>query len=38
VTLLPDTVRVQIFLRQVDTSGQVHRYQSDATVRLRNGI
>ena len=31
-------VRIRIFLRQVDSQGVVHRYQTDATVQLRNGL
>jgi type II secretory pathway pseudopilin PulG len=30
-------IRVQIFLRQVDDKGQVHRFTAQATVRMRNG-
>lgn len=31
------TVRVQIFFRQVDEKGVVHRHQAETTVALRNG-
>lgn len=38
VTIPVDSVRVRLFLRQRDSRGVVQRWQSEATLRLRNGI
>jgi hypothetical protein len=35
--LLADTVRIQVFFREVDEKGVVHRHQAETTVALRNG-
>lgn len=36
-TMRPFAVRIRLFLRQADSQGVVHRYQTDATVHMRNG-
>lgn len=33
-----DCVRVRIFMRRVDTAGNVHRYAAEQVVKLRNGV
>ncbi len=38
VTLPVDSVRIRVFLRQRDSRGVVQRWQSEATLRMRNGI
>jgi hypothetical protein len=33
-----DSVRVRLFMRNVDSTGTVHRYSAEQVVKLRNGV